>query len=112
MHVGQRSGPIFLETIDSSLQRDCSEDTAKEIDREVRKILDDAYADAKRILTDHRDQLDGVATELLVVENPDAAAFAKLIGRPVEVVEKKEPALTPPGDAGPTAPPALPVASA
>ncbi len=112
MHVGQRSGPIFLETIDSSLQRDCSDDTAREVDTEVRKILDDAYADAKRILTDHREQLEGVAAELLSVETLDAAAFAKLIGRPVEVVEKKEPALTPPGDAGPSSPPALPVASA
>ncbi len=110
-HVAQRSGPIFLEGLDSSLQRDYSEDTAREIDREVRKILDDAYSDAKRILTEHRDQLEGVANELLTVETLDAAAFARLIGRPVESVEKKDAPVPAPADVPPV-PPAPPVAAA
>jgi len=67
---------------DGALVRDCSEDTAREIDKELKRILDDAYAEAKRILQAHRDQLDLVAKELLERETMDAQTFAKLIGRP------------------------------
>ena len=48
---------------------------------EVKKILDDAHDDARSILTEHRDQLDLVAQELLKRETLDAAAFNELIGQ-------------------------------
>lgn len=44
---------------------DCSEETAKAIDAEVRQLLADAYADALRILSAARAVLDRVAEELL-----------------------------------------------
>jgi len=96
VHVGQRHNPMFLDGSDGTLHRDCSEDTAREIDREIRKILDDTYADTKRILVEHRNELEVVAKELLTVETLDSAAFARLIGRAPEAVEKREPPLTPP----------------
>jgi cell division protease FtsH len=65
----------------ASTQRDCSEETAREIDVEVKKLLDDAHDDARSILTEHRDQLDLVAQELLKRETLDAAAFNELIGQ-------------------------------
>ncbi|MEW6160818.1 MAG: ATP-dependent zinc metalloprotease FtsH, partial [Verrucomicrobiota bacterium] len=61
----QRHGPMFLAGQDGSFQRDCSEQTAREIDEEVKKILDRAYLEAKNILTSHRDQLESVTAELL-----------------------------------------------
>jgi cell division protease FtsH len=92
MHCGQRQNPFFLADPQGSLQRDCSEQTAREIDEEVKKILDDAYAAAKQILTDHRDQLELVANELLQKESLDAEAFNLLLGRkPPEVDGKPQP---------------------
>jgi len=65
----------------ASTQRDCSEETAREIDVEVKKLLDDAHDDARSILTEHRDQLELVAQALLKRETLDAAAFNELIGQ-------------------------------
>jgi cell division protease FtsH len=61
--------------------RDCSEETARLIDVEVKKLLDDAHDSARAILKEHRDQLELVANELLKRETLDAAAFNALIGR-------------------------------
>jgi cell division protease FtsH len=47
---------------------DCSQQTAAEVDREVQRILDEAYADAKAMLTRKRDLLDEIALYLLAKE--------------------------------------------
>ena len=75
--------------LDGSMQRDCSEETAREIDEEVKVILDEAYASAKQILTAHRDQLEQIATELLRKETLDGREFYRLVGK--EVPHAKEP---------------------
>jgi cell division protease FtsH len=62
-----------------SMQRDCSEETARQIDAEVREILEDAHKEARRILETHRDQLGLVVAELLRRETLDANAFEALI---------------------------------
>jgi len=80
-HVAQRQGPAFLPGMENNMQRDCSEATAQMIDLEVKKILDRAYAEAKEVLTIHRDQLELVTNELLKRETLDGAAFNELIGR-------------------------------
>jgi cell division protease FtsH len=80
-HLAQRQ-PMFLPSSSEPIfQRDCSEATAREVDQEVKRILDDAYRQAKQILQDHHDQLDLVAAELLKNETMDATTFNKLIGR-------------------------------
>jgi cell division protease FtsH len=71
----------FLAGPESPMQRDCSEQTAREIDEEVKKLLDRCYAEAKEILSLHRDQLETVTTELLARETLDGAEFYKLVGR-------------------------------
>jgi cell division protease FtsH len=45
-----------------------SEATAREIDNEVRAFVDHAYAEAKRILTERRDDLEALAKGLLEYE--------------------------------------------
>jgi cell division protease FtsH len=80
-HVAQRQGPAFLPGMENNMQRDCSEATAQVIDAEVKKILDRAYAEAKEVLTVHRDQLELVTNELLKRETLDGVAFNELIGR-------------------------------
>jgi cell division protease FtsH len=77
--VAQRQGPFYMPGQDGILQRDCSEETAKRIDVEVKEILDRAYAEAKELLGIHRDQLDLVTAELLKHETLDGFRFRELI---------------------------------
>jgi len=48
-----------------------SEETAREIDREIRRIVHDAYQKSKAILTESRDKLDALAHLLLEKETVD-----------------------------------------
>jgi cell division protease FtsH len=77
--------PLYLNSPDTQIQRDCSEETAREIDEEVRKLLDQTYNEAKELLAAHRDQLDRLSEQLLKQESLDGQTFYRLIG-------KKEPA--------------------
>ena len=87
----QRNNPVYLSAADGIFQRDCSEKTAQEIDAEVKRLLDDAYADAKDILLQHRDQLDLVSRELLKNETLDGESFLRLIGRESTANGESEP---------------------
>jgi len=72
----------FLSGPETVLQRDCSEQTAREIDQEVKALLDRAYSEAKEMLILHRQQLESVAAELLKQETLDGQRFYELIGLP------------------------------
>jgi cell division protease FtsH len=60
----------------------CSDSTAREIDQEVREILEDAYREAREMLQRERATLERIAAELLRRETLDEAAFRALLGRP------------------------------
>jgi len=79
VHCAQRQHPFAGAVADGILQRDCSEQTAREIDEEVKKLLDSAYAEAKTILQEHRKQLDLIAGELLERETLDGKTFRRLL---------------------------------
>ena len=81
-HVGQKQNPLMPSLPDGVIQRDCSEQTAREIDQEVKRILSEGYESAKHILALHHDQLDLIAEELLKRETLDEQAFNSLLGRP------------------------------
>ncbi|BBI59226.1 ATP-dependent zinc metalloprotease FtsH [Vreelandella sulfidaeris] len=49
-----------------------SGDTTTRLDKEVRKIIDDCYEQARQILTDNRDKLDAMAEALMKYETIDA----------------------------------------
>ena len=83
-----RRQPMFLNGQESELQRDCSEETAREIDEEVKKLLDLAYGEARETLSAHRDQLEHVAAELLKSESIDGPTFYRLVGREVPAFEE------------------------
>jgi len=80
VHCARREG-LFLSHPDGVPQRDCSEHTACAIDQEVKRLLENAYGNAKSILTEHRGQLNSLADELLKRETLDAAAFNRLLNR-------------------------------
>jgi ATP-dependent Zn protease len=73
--------PVFLSNSESQIQRDCSEQTAREIDEEVRKLLAEIYDQAKEILSTHRDELERVTAKLLESEAMDGETFYRLVGR-------------------------------
>lgn len=93
--VAQRQPGMFLPGQDGNFQRDCSERTAEQIDEEVKRILDRAYAEAKEILALHRDQMDLLAAELLKSETLDGTRFRELIGQSPESDEKPAVELAP-----------------
>jgi cell division protease FtsH len=61
---GKKEEAIFLGR-EFAQHQDYSEATAIEIDREVRRILEKAYATAKDIITQHKTALDRIARKLL-----------------------------------------------
>jgi cell division protease FtsH len=66
-------------------QRSYSEDVARKIDQEVRRIVESAYARAREILTTRRDKLVLVAEALLQSEVLDRQEFLKLFEEPQPV---------------------------
>lgn len=81
MVYGQKEEMIFLGR-EISEQRDYSEAVAEQIDREVRKIVEDSYKQAKNIVKKYRKQLDAVANKLLEVESINREEFEKLFPPP------------------------------
>jgi cell division protease FtsH len=78
-HCARRDGMFESAPGSGVVQRDCSEQTAREIDEEVKKILSECYAESRQILLDHRGQLDLVAAKLLEQETLDAQTFQCLL---------------------------------
>jgi len=78
---GQKEELIFLGR-EISEQRDYSEAVAEQIDREVRKIVEEAYKVAKNLVKKYRKQLDLVAKNLLEVESITREEFEKLFPPP------------------------------
>jgi cell division protease FtsH len=81
MTYGQKEELIFLGR-EISEQRDYSEAVAEQIDREVRKLVDEAYGQATGILKKYRQQLDAVAAKLLEVESLNREEFEKIFPPP------------------------------
>ncbi len=75
MVYGQKEELVFLGK-EIGEQRDYSDAVAEEIDAEVRRLVNEAYETAKRILTENRDKLDAIAQRLIEVETLDAGQFA------------------------------------
>ena len=83
MVYGQKEELIFLGR-EISEQRDYSEDVAREIDKEVRKLVGEAYEHARSIVIQYRDKLDTVAQRLLEVETITREEFEEMFPPPVE----------------------------
>jgi len=78
---GQKEEMIFLGR-EISEQRDYSEAVAEQIDTEVRKLVDDSYKLARKLLTKYRKQLDSVAQKLLEVETLTREDFEAIFPPP------------------------------
>jgi cell division protease FtsH len=85
---GQEEGEVFLGR-SVSQNKEISDETARQIDEEVRSIIDRNYQTAKNILTEHVDTLHLMADGLIKYETIDAKQID-------EIMSGKEP--TPPDD--------------
>lgn len=81
LQYGQKEELIFLGR-EISEQRDYSEAIAEKIDDEVRKIVEESYNLARRLLNTYRDKLDTVASKLLEVETITREEFEALFPPP------------------------------
>ena len=68
---------------------DCSQDTAKLIDEEVRKIVDECYQKAKKMLSEKRKELDLIAETLLEYETLTGDDLHNLIEKNEKPVKSK-----------------------
>ena len=77
--LGRREGLIFLGR-DIMEEKNYSEETARLIDEEVKKIVDEAYAKAKNLLQQNLDKLKLLSNKLLEKEVLDAEEVKRLLG--------------------------------
>ncbi|WP_084312631.1 ATP-dependent zinc metalloprotease FtsH [Pseudomonas jinjuensis] len=68
----EEEGEVFLGRSAGGQHASLSGETAKAIDQEVRRIIDECYGTAKRLLEENRDKLDMMADALMKYETIDA----------------------------------------
>jgi cell division protease FtsH len=73
LHFGKREGEVFLGRDFGDAGKDYSEQTAIEIDDEVRKIISANYDRARKAVMDNMDKLKLLAEALLEFETIDGA---------------------------------------
>jgi len=72
-------GEVFLGRSAASASKSFSSDTAKAIDKEVRKIINECYARAKKLLEDNREKLEMMKDALMEYETIDADQIADIM---------------------------------
>ena len=82
-------GEVFLGA-DLTAHKTYSEDTAKKIDEEIRRMIGEAFDLAEKILTENDDKLERVAKALLLVETIDGKQFEALYTGEMEPEDLKE----------------------
>ncbi len=80
MAYGKNQENVFMGR-DFGHQRDYSEQVAFEIDEEIKRIVDERYELAKRLLTENRDMLESISRELLDKETIDEKEFDEIMNK-------------------------------
>ncbi len=80
MAYGKNEENVFMGR-DFGHQKDYSEQVAYEIDTEIKHIVDERYALAKKLLSDNRDMLEAISRELLDKETIDDKEFEEIMNR-------------------------------
>jgi cell division protease FtsH len=82
--LGRREGLVFLGR-DIMEERNYSEETARLIDEEIKKIVDESYGKAKTLLQENQEKLKALAVALLEKEVLGGEEVKRLLG-----IEKKD----------------------
>ncbi len=78
--LGQEQGPGFLRSAALPETRSYSEQTARLVDEEIRKMVSEALDRAREVLSTHRDKAEALAARLLATEVIDEDDMAKILG--------------------------------
>ncbi len=102
LSLGKRHGPVFLGR-DLIETRNYSEEIAYEIDKEVRRIIDECYERARTLIREYRDRLERVAKALLERESLEGEDLERaLAGEAIEThVAAAEPQVEPRAEPAP-----------
>ena len=81
--MSEKFGLIGLESVqnrylDGRPVMNCGQETASEIDHEVMKMLKEAYEEAKKLLSEHRESLDKIAAFLIEKETITGKEFMEI----------------------------------
>ncbi len=82
--------PMFLDIPMPRERGPFSEETAQQIDDEVRRIMTDAHEQARRVLRERRDELDTLSERLLVKEVIEGDELRELLGESHTTTEHAE----------------------
>ena len=92
---GRDSGQPFLGR-DFGHEQDYSEEIAREIDDEIRRIVEDAHERARKVLSEHIDEMQRLHKILIEYETIDREQFQRLLaGEPAEDIFKDQEKRTP-----------------
>ena len=80
MVYGENEGEVFLGR-SITTQKNVSEATMQKVDQEIRKIIDQQYAVARKLLEDNRDKVEAMAKALLELETIDADQISDIMAR-------------------------------
>jgi cell division protease FtsH len=82
MVYGENEGEVFLGR-SITTHKNVSEETMRKVDSEIRKIIDQQYAVARKLLEDNRDKVEAMAKALLELETIDAEQIDDIMaGKP------------------------------
>ena len=82
MVYGENEGEVFLGR-SITTHKNVSEVTMQKVDAEIRKIIDEQYGLAKKLILDNRDKVEAMAKALLELETIDAEQIQDIMdGRP------------------------------
>jgi cell division protease FtsH len=103
MVYGEDEGEVFLGR-SITTHKNVSEATMQNVDAEIRRIIDQQYALARKLIEDSRDKVEAMAKALLEWETIDSDQINDIMaGRPPRPPKPAPPA-PPPPDIAPTAP--------
>jgi len=106
MVYGENEGEVFLGR-SVTTHKNISEASMQKVDAEIRRILDEQYALARKLIEENRDKIEAMAKALLEWETIDADQIDDIMaGKPPRAPKPApvQPAAQPPKDETPTAP--------
>ena len=108
MVYGENDGEVFLGR-SVTTHKNMSETTMQQVDSEIRRIIDEQYALARKLLEENRDKVEAMTAALLELETIDADQINDIMeGKPPRPPKQSQPKVaastdTPPPDAAPSA---------
>ncbi|HYS58852.1 MAG TPA: ATP-dependent zinc metalloprotease FtsH, partial [Burkholderiales bacterium] len=110
MVYGENEGEVFLGR-SITTHKNVSEVTMQKVDAEIRKIIDEQYSLAKKLILDNRDKVEAMAKALLELETIDAEQIQDIMdGRPPRPPKPTQAPQQPPQAGAPGAAAPAPVA--